>query len=200
MYCQCNNANLPEIITAIGTLLAVVVALFGKDIRRLWAGPKLSLRLFDSKGEIIKLNNGDSALFFHLIAENKKVDVANNALVFLTRIDENWEGGKRNLWAGEVPLRWKYAEMFPFQARILGAEQQSDLFLVNQNGLMIMTVFKPNNLQIVWEKSCNIYLTAIVKSDQANSKPLNLHIVWDGEWIDSPEEMKKHLSVETVAY
>ena len=70
-----------QAIGVAGTLLVVVLAIWGGGIRSRLAGPKLSLRLLDSQGTLNFLTDGTPARYYILKISNQL-----GVLVFYIRI------------------------------------------------------------------------------------------------------------------
>ncbi len=189
-----------SLIMVIATFLSVFVALFGEQIRNCWFGPKLTIRLNNDVGELTTIGDGKAVRYYHLLVENKRQTIARNTGVYLTQVEETWDGGKRELWSGEILMPWIFPQFSATQERSIGPKQsqRSDLITISSDVLTIQTLVAPNNLKLCWNHECNIYLKVFAKSDETVSKPLTIHIVWDGQWDTGNDEMKRHLSIKNV--
>ena len=190
--------NIIDILMVFATFLAAIVALIGPTLAKKWFGPRLRISLHNSKGELTTTNNGVKIRYYHLSVENKRKNTtAHNAVVDLLSVEETCNGGVREIWngAGEVPLIWIYPEVYRSYIRNIGPEQKCDLISVSESGLEIRVAFSPNRLTYSWKKACDLYLSVRVKSDEFSSEPLQIHVVWDGEWVEGDKEMQKHLVV-----
>lgn len=108
-----------QAVSALGTLLVVIVALFGQEIRRLWSRPKVDLDWFEPKDPHLVRQIGASyeatgrhepyeGLFITLELTNTGKQTASEAEVLLTRVATNtaahgWRW-KEN-WT-PIPLEW----------------------------------------------------------------------------------------------
>jgi len=126
-----------QVAIAIGTIGAVVVALFGGWLRAHLTPPKLTLRLKDERGEktpvkIMDPNAGSQreseGRWFHVVVENKRRwSPAREAQVFLLRVEERDASGQDQItWLGDVPLRWRHQEIHPITLTI-GSATDCDL-------------------------------------------------------------------------
>ena len=198
MNCQCNSSLVLDALLVVGTFLTIIVALFGEEFRKRWFGPKLFIRLIDNNGDLNKTNGKTDTIYYHLVAGNLKKTPAQNAVVLLSEIFEVIDDKKHIIWRGEVPMRWMYYEIYNRVSITLGSDSRCDFLAVNNDGIRLMTLFKPNNLEKCWNRPCNLLFTLFVKSDQAISNLITIQTIWDGEWFNSPEAMSKHLSIVAI--
>ena len=180
---------------AIATFLAVIVALFGENIRNFWFGPKLSIALSETP-DLNTTHAGEKVWYYHLVVSNRHKAIANNSVVMVTRVEELWDGGSRLLWHGEVPLSWMFGKESGVFYKNIGAKQYCDIISVGkQNGLSLKIRIHPNNLQSPWKQKMNLSITVYVKSDQYTTDEKKITVNWDGEWDQGEKEMSKHLSI-----
>lgn len=188
-----------DIIVMITTVAAVFVALFGDYWKSKIYGPRLKISLPEPKGQMNETIDGDIRNYYHLKIENKGKLQAKNVIVLLLKVEEEWQGGKRALWDGEVPLRWIYSEIYQRMWFDILDSHKCDLISISKDELRIMTSFNSKGLTVMWKDPCNFYLTIVAKSDETISDPVMIHVVWDGKMADF-DKMKDHLSInlETV--
>ncbi|MBQ9664367.1 MAG: hypothetical protein IJV40_14575 [Oscillospiraceae bacterium] len=197
MCCHLETSDIINICIALATFLAAVIALFGEHWRKCLFQPKLTLKMKDELGELNKTVEGIDARYFHIVVANKTKESAHNACVLLTQLDESYEGNRRTLWKGEIPLKWMYHKVYHTFVRDIGSPQKCDLFMLTQKSLAIQVLFETGNLRTVWEK-CDLYLMLSVKSDELMSKPITVRVIWDGKWSTDDGEMAKHLTVKQI--
>lgn len=185
-----------NIITTLATICAVCVAIFGDVIKQFFVGPRLRVKIPVPMGQVVLLKNEDKRAYYHLEVINPKKLQAKNVIVLLNRIEEEWQGGKRVLWNGEVPLRWIYTEAYQKLWWDILDSHKCDLITIGEDGLSIMTLFKPTDFKGTWRDACSLFLTVVAKSDETVSKPMVVHIIWDGRFQDNIEEMRDHLKIE----
>jgi hypothetical protein len=205
---------------AVGTFLAVAVALFGDILRSRWYPPILQLRIPRRHGELTTINYPiishetgplissetgrivtatEAGRFYHLeVSNTRRLSPAVNTQVMLTSVTLPGPGGMfQEQWHGEVPMRWQHYEVYS-HSRTVGHPVRCDICSVTQGGkLELHTAFVPNNLKqfLTWNGSVNLICTFVAISDRADSEVLKVRISWDGRWEESETEMAKHLIV-----
>ena len=197
MCCHLETSDIINICIALATFLAAVIALFGEHWRKCLFQPKLTLKMNNELGELNKTGDGKDARYFHIVVANNTKEIAHNAHIILTQLDEAYEEDRRSLWKGEIPLKWMYHEVYHTFVRDIGSQQKGDLFMLTQKNLVLGVLFETKNLRTEWEK-CDLFLTLSVKSDEIISKPITVRVIWDGKWSTDDEEMAKHLTVKEV--
>ncbi len=187
-----------DLCTAISTFLAVVVALFGEDIRALWYKTELCISLSNNIDRN-KAGGIEETWYYHLEVSNLKKANANNAVVMLTRIEESWQGGVRPIWNGEIPLSWMYGREFGIIFQTIGPKRYCDIIAVGEKtGAHLESLIRPYNMPGPWNSAINIIVTVQVKSDQYTSAEKKLSIIWDGKWEYGEKEMAQHLSIKEL--
>ena len=196
-----------QLAVAVGTIGAVLVALFGQAFRAKFFPPQLSLRLKSSEGEKSKVQNqfrgperSEDARYYHVTVSNaRRWSPAHNLQVFLTAIEEpRPDQSLRFTWQGDVPIRWRNQEAVPL-SRTVGPDADADLCsVIKGKWLEIYPIIKPYNLEERRRESCDIVLRLQGRGDEADSIPVRVRISWDGNWHDGDREMKQHLVVRTI--
>jgi hypothetical protein len=125
-----------NVAIAVGTIGAVLAALFGDWIRAAIFKPRLTLELASVVGEATTVQltapSGESrpekARYHHLRVANRAAwPKASQVQVYLVRIEEPGPDGTLQVkWAGDVPVKWKFQEIYPLQ-RTIGPETDLDL-------------------------------------------------------------------------
>jgi hypothetical protein len=112
---------------AVGTIGAVVLALFGEWIRRKLFPPQLKIALLNREGEKISITTGnsqflDESRYYHLIVSNsRRAFPATDLDVRLIRIGEPAPGGElRTVWTGDVPIHCRNQAFNPLKHRVGG--------------------------------------------------------------------------------
>jgi len=183
---------------SISTFLAVIVALFGENIRARLFSPRLSIAV-KKTAEKNRTNKGEEIWYYHLVISNQRKAIANNVIVMLTQIENNWDGGKQSIWTGEVPLSWMFGLVAGNIFRNIGSSQYCDLIAVGkETGAFLEPLITPNNLHFLWKDKMNITLTICVKSDQNTTLERKFMIAWDGLWDQGETEMAKHLVIKAL--
>lgn len=125
-----------QVAIAVGTIAAVIVALFGGWLRARFAPPKLVLGLENELGVKTPVNltapDGSTrealSRWYHVRVDNKRRwSPATQVQVFLLRIEEPDASGEYQItWLGEIPIRWRDQEIKPL-VRTIGYAADCDL-------------------------------------------------------------------------
>jgi hypothetical protein len=190
---------------AIGTLLTVVVALFGEKLRAKFFPPLLNVKLFNREGERIEMkdpigNHVDWARYYFIHVWNaRKWSPAEQTQLFLTRIEEPGPSGDlRTSWSGQIPIRWRNQEIVPL-LRTIGPSADCDFCRVEKKGVLrILPLLVPNNLTDFRTKKCQYVAHLQARSTLADSPVLRVFVAWDGGWDDGTDEMKRHLEIKEM--
>jgi hypothetical protein len=197
-----------QILIAIGTLGAVVVALFGGWLRARIAPPKLIIKLENERGvkapSILTAPDGTTresvSRWYHVRTVNeRRWSPATQAQVFLLRLEEPDAAGEYKMtWVGELPLRWRDQEIKPL-VRTIGYDADADLCsVVREKWVELHPLIAPIALNARRREPCNLIVSLQARSLEADSNLLRVKIAWDGKWADDAEEMAQHMVV-TVA-
>jgi hypothetical protein len=177
--------------TAVGTVSAVVVALF-LALRR--PKPLLKLKLLRPEGEKTLLNSGEPVRYYHLHVWNKRRDSpAEEVQVYLTRLEE--PDMTRDPWLGDVPFRWRDQEFVPHRLRIGSARDCDPCMVGSDSGLRLLLPYTPNSLYTQRAGKCVLILFVQARSSHADSKVMRVKMRWNGTWADDDLEMQKHLQI-----
>ncbi len=185
---------------AVGTWAVAVVAIWGDWIRGLLFKPLLKLRLLSPTGEYVEQFARDSRIgsrYYHLRVSNAKRTLARDVQVLLTSLDiPGPDGAPQRHWTGAVPLTWKHPQLHGLTRDIgLGTEADIDLFFVRADGLQLLPMLIPNNLQSTFLGETHFWVTAIARGLDGASVQLRLKVDWDGHWNRADSEMQKHLTI-----
>ena len=201
-----------NLIVAVSTFLAVLVALFGERLRVRIFPPLLKLKLVRQEGEKTRLTTSvpgesgytteyvDDARFYHLrVSNERRWSPATSVRVYLTRLEEPGPSEALQLvWVGNVPIRWRDQEVVPL-LQTIGAAADCDLCRVERRGgLFLMPLIVPNSLEAHRTGKCKLVVTLQARSTEADSEVLRVGIYWDGRWEDGDAEMKKHLVIDEI--
>ena len=187
---------------AIGTLGAVIVALFGQAFRAKFFPPQLTVELWNPDGEATKELRQDSTMgpvrYYHLrVANARRWSPANGVHVALLQLEELGPDGRLQVkWRGDVPFSWRHQQLFPI-SRTIGAQADIDLCSVTEAGvLQLHLLLQPLNLQWARARASTMVLSVQARGDQADSPVLRVKIAWDGHWHQGTAEMRQHLVVK----
>jgi hypothetical protein len=192
-------------VSALATLAAVIVALFGNWIvARLWP-PLLSIRLQDSTCKTVEtlLEPGITlSRWCHIRVENRRRWApVTDVRVLLQRLERADAAGQlQTSWMGEVPLRWSHQSFKP-PAIAIGRPEEADLISVTKNPssgphiLQLHPLFRSHSLQATWNSACKLAVTLQARGVEGDSNTLRVEIIWDGQWSDDAEQMKRQLVI-----
>jgi hypothetical protein len=193
-----------SVAVALGTLSAVVVALFG----RRWYPPRLKMDILDKLGEKTfairrvsdALSEDHEVRFFHIKVWNeRRWSTANQTQVFLIAIEEKGANDQWQVkWTGNVPMRWRDQEVTPF-TQTIGAPRDSDFCMVDKDTgvISLMPLIAPNNLKVHRKGPCKFIARLQARCTEKDSEELSVQVSWDGGWEDGNFEMRRdHLQVD----
>jgi hypothetical protein len=194
-----------QVAIAVGTIAAVVVALFGDWLRGRLAPPKLVLKLRDGRGEKtpVTLTAPDGSTretvgrWYHLRVENeRRWSPARQVQVFLLRVEEPDAAGEHKItWVGEIPMIWRHQQVSPW-ARTIGYPADCDLCsVVKEKWVELHPVLVPFALNAQRREPCNLIVTLQARGLETDSNLVRVKIAWDGAWADDAEEMTRHMTV-----
>ena len=188
-------------VTAVGTLLVAVLAIWGDWIRSQLTGPKLAISLHDPQGEPTGLTNGKSSRHYHLKVSNKRRwTQAKNVRVVLTKVIKPAADGSfpPESLSGPLQLTWQFPQIHP-QYSLIGPDDICDLGLIIEGDKFILTPYiVPVKFDGVLGSGQRMRIEVIAIADNAESNVLCVDLAWDGKWSDDTSEMKKHLVIKEV--
>jgi hypothetical protein len=207
------------LVSAIVTFLAVIVALFKEDIRKLWEFSKIIVVIPDN--DIVEKLNTDSDSSkigedVHLEAQKyqSRIEVNNNgnipaigAELYLEKLEYNSDGFANTQYIETLgmPLSWhgtdRYSIIIPPGGKklidiveLICPEKQSQPNGINTvipQKLIIGNVENPTDFKKgKWKGTFGLY--------SQNAKPLRFQVIveWSGKWEKRLAEMKKYLKIE----
>jgi len=96
-----------NVLVAIGTIGAVIVALFGNWIQARWFGPKVTIEAHDLKGSLWPDSEGRMQIFYFLKVKNSRHWApARGVRVVLTDLEAGGPDG--NFQRFDVPIPWQF--------------------------------------------------------------------------------------------
>jgi hypothetical protein len=213
---------LPSFFTAVGTVGAVVVALFGESLRRQFMPPKLLMRLSTRSGEGEKaatvitrpvgaggqLTQAQTiSRWYHVHVENQRwVTVpATEVQVWWVELKvRNVAGTWNRQWIGELPIQWK-DQAVKLPALKLGRADEADLCCVVKDGLgpgkhvlRLQPLFQKYPPRTEWDADCHITVKLEARSAETSSNVVSIEIHWDGGWDDDDVRMRDHLQIKQM--
>ena len=199
-------------LTAIGTVGAVVVALFGQFLGKLFP-PRLQIRVANPLGVAqqmqiynhtgpypVYLRDADARYYLLEVSNQRRWAKAHHVRVMLLRIEEDHPTvGWKESWSGSIPVKWQHQEILG-GVRNIGPRAHADICHVMRDtdsghevALQLTPIMGPFGLKLRYSEPCVLRLTLQAQSDEADSAPLAITIRWDGEWRDGETEMAQHL-------
>ncbi len=192
---------------ALGTLAAVLVALFGRVLQSKLFPPVLQMSLVCPEGEKGRIKYSlresvsfEDARYYHMRVENlRRWSPALDVQVFMTRLEEPGPDGSLHVvWTGNLPMGWRHREISPL-TRTIGPATDCDLCCVTKNKrLDLLPLIVPLQLDIRRTSKCQMVVSLQAKSHLADSSVYRVQIAWDGEWNDGETEMMRHLRVTEI--
>lgn len=203
-----------DVLTAFGTVGAVVVALFGYFIPKFFP-PRLVIRIANVEGspQKVQLINQTGAIpvqardaqarYYHIEVSNaRRWAKAHNVNVLLSEIEEETTAGWTKVWSGGgIPLIWQHEHTMGGNPSI-GRSRFADLFHVVQDvdparvkWLELTPKFAPYGVEMRRSNVCKLRLTVQAAADEGDSSALCLILAWDGQWMDGSREMAQHVRV-----
>src|SRR5574341_1258134 len=169
-------------LTAIGTIIVAILAIWGDFFRAQFAGPKLSLVPHNLRGSVVPITNGRRSIFYHLKVVNARNWVrATNCRVLLKKLWRRVPNGAFQEVTLTVPLTfvWAPSEITPPYVTLV-KEHVLDFGFVRANEVVRF------GLEIV--------------SDNFISPRLQtFEVAWNGQWNDNLDVMAQNLQIQEVA-
>lgn len=200
-----------QVVIAIVTFFAVLVALFGDWLKSKLFRPKLRLDLSDRRGiaTVARLDDHqtgesryeDARYWFLTVSNGTAWPVAERVWVCLMQLAERDAGNAwRPNWSGEMPIRWDVYEVHG-DRRDIGLNAEAALLaVVKDKFLDLLPNLYLNNLKWRYRQAeqCHIRATFQARGRSAVSNLLTVEIHWDGGWDDSSPDMCGHLKITIV--
>ena len=186
-------------VGVVGTILVLIMAVWGEKIKQLWNRPRLGIRLGEPS---LTTANGKKAWYFNLVVSNgRRSSPASNTRVLLERVfkkgpDDRWLEEK---FSGPVQVLWQWHDQSP-QLQTIGPDTKSPFARLVEDtpAVVLMLYLYPNNLDSKIQQDEPRRLVFRADSDIAASPPITLEVAWDGQWTDGRTEIGEHLVVKRV--
>ncbi len=188
------------VCSALSTLLAVIVAIWGERIRQLWASPTLKLTL--DEPAFTPNNLGQRGWYYILKVSNEHLsNPAINVRVNLTKVfkkapDGTWIDQKVS---GPTQVLWRWFNIMPLYITV-GPDNHATFagVLEGSDKIELKLIFYPNNLNPFVIKNDPTRFMFKAVSDNGESNELTVEVAWDGLWFEGRSEIKDHLIVKEV--
>jgi len=188
-----------NIVIAIGTVGAVIVALFGDWLKNRIFRSILSAEVIDPNGELTNWTNGTRVIYYHLKIINLRQSIlVNQCRVFLKEISKKNNNQQFVKLPLIVPptLQWAPAESSP-QALDFITERVLDIGYVTEGSdTFFLSIFpKFNNFKGYIKANETFRYTLEILSNNSKTKIVTLEISWDGTWHENPVDMSEALRI-----
>lgn len=199
-----------QALVALGTIGAVLVALFGDFLHP----PKLRLSLDNPNGVFALVQHtvtdtgggtfqsaAQDARYYHMrVTNHRRWFSAHHVQVLLLQVEALGQDNNVEVkWTGEIPLGWQNQALYP-TARTIGHAASVDLCsVVRGQWLQLHPLMRPINLTVFWPAPCALTLTLQARGDEGDSPPVRVRVAWDGQWADGSQGLQGHLSIEALA-
>lgn len=178
-----------QIAGAIGTFLAVVVALFGSRLRVILVPPRLDIDIGEERGVVFAGGGHESARWYHLHVSNPhRWSPITSARVLLCRIE--WPDAADDFqpaWEGALPLQWRYSGAMGIAANI-GPARDCDLCVIMSDSpsdhVLRLTLGYWGGIEdrhTTYRKAVKLRLTLQARGLEADSRSIQVMLEWDGE-------------------
>ena len=198
--------------TAIFTLAAVLVAMFGEKLKAKFFKPRLTLELENNHGEMTMITlewqttdgmqrRTEEARYYHLVVRNeRKWPSSTQTQVFLKQIEQPGPDGVLQIkWTGELPIQWTHQSLYPI-ARTIGPAATCDICsVVKGKWFQFHPLLVPNNFQLHYRDPCTVVASFLIKGNEGESKIYRFQLSWDGKWADGNQEMSQHFVIKDIS-
>ena len=195
-------------LVAIGTIGAVLVALFQTFRVKLWP-PNLVFSVVDEFGELTYYSDNTPTSprpvrYYHLRIQNtRRWSPASDLGVHLIRIEgpEVLGEGLLQAWYGDVPIRCRHQELYPLR-RSIGSAIDYDLCSISNaasvSKLSLLPIITPMNLAKDWVTKTHLVASFQAKASDCDSRIVRVEMAWDGQWEAGNAEMHKHFKLRIL--
>lgn len=188
-------------LIAIGTIGAVLVAIFGNWIKQRIFSAKLDVQVLNEEGELTSYTNNEQVIYFHLKVINlRKSVIVKNCRIYLKKIQKRQADSEFHDLPLSVPPRfpWAPAGSSP-EAIDVVTEQVLDFGAIAENAKefkpIVVPVFNSFKGNLTSNESFRYFIEII--ADNYRPKELTvIEVSWDGKWTSSLNEMKSSLIIK----
>jgi hypothetical protein len=213
---HCCTTSWTDVLTALGTVGAVVVALFVWFLPKFFP-PKLQLTKAAPNGVRQRLQvvgstvvgnitvpatpRDGSGRYYQLEVRNaRRWAKAHNVRVMFLKVEIETTAGWIESWGGGgIPLKWQHQDALG-STRTLGPPALADLFNVLRldgappvTQLGLTPIFGPLGVELNYAGACGLRVTLQAQSDETDSARFVVTLHWDGQWEDGAQEMAQHV-------
>jgi hypothetical protein len=197
--CQFFWYMLVQIVLALSTIALAVIAIWGHVIRAKLYGPRLNIKLQNTRGNLSKFSDGVMSRYYHVIVTNsRRISPAHNVRVVVKAIFRPSADGVMHptSLSGPVQLAWQYQSYKP-QFQTIGAESICDLGCLREGErFTLSTLYRSISLDPALSAGNKMVVILIALSDEVESEELRVEIAWDGKWDEDSDAMARYLVVK----
>lgn len=193
-----------QLLSAIGSILVAIIAIWGDWLKAKLTPPKLKIVLLNTRGELTTFSStGERVIYYHLkVVNSRPWAIAKNCKVILMAISKELPSGEfQNQPLNTTPsFIWTPAEVTP-QAITLVKEQAFDFGCVGEESYFFRPVLNimPNNFQGYVKQDQKIRFSLQVSADNyVTEKNQVFEVAWDGNWSNNLDEMMSHLTIREI--
>jgi hypothetical protein len=194
---------LPSLVSAFGTIIVSILAIWGGLIRAWLTGPKFSVATQPVVGgTAIRLSGGKMAIYVLLVVTNRRpYAAASKCRIDVIRLQKSSGGGtfEDEYLAFPITLYWSPSE--DKSERMIHSTAIADLVRVEQGGASTILQAKnpPNDFSCNACCSQSVKYTVQVFAENALPSPtFTFEIAWDGNWDNDVVVMRRqHLIVSS---
>lgn len=201
--CEIDWSLIIQLLTAIGTISVVIIAIWGNWITMKLTPPKLKIVSLNTRGELTQFGNGTRVIFYHLkVINTRPWVIAKNCRVLLKAVSKELPSGQfQNQPLNTNPsFIWTPAEITP-HAINLAKEQAFDFGFLAEDATEFRPVLNitPNNFQGFVRANQKIRLSLQPYADNfLTEKNQVFEIAWNGQWSDNMDTMAQNLTIREI--
>ena len=202
--CKIDWNLIMQIFSAIGSMLVVIIAIWGDWIRTKLVPPKLRIIASNTKGELTTFSpTGVRVIYYHFkVINSRPWSIARNCRVLLKAVSKELPNGEfQNQPLNTTPsFIWTPAEITP-QAINLVKEHAFDFGCVSEDFGVFRPVLNiiPNNFQGQVGRNQKIRFSMQASADNFITEINQVfEVAWNGVWTDNLDNMMSNLTIREI--
>jgi hypothetical protein len=193
---------LVQSFVAIGTILAVILAIWGDLIRSVLVPPKLRLHVHNPRGTPTQFNDGQKVYFYHLRVKNSRTwSPARNCHVTLRELYRRGPDQLFHPVALPVPVQfiWAPAEFTPPRIHLV-TEQVLDFGTLTEHGRFTprLAVMLNDFKGFVNPNDAVRFCLEICADGYHAARFQVFEVAWNGKWSENPNQMAENLQIREI--
>jgi hypothetical protein len=199
-----------NVFAAVGTVGAVIVALFPHQIRNWIWPPSAVVELVDPAGDATYINGTQRVYLFHLRVRNSSEHRGlHGCAVFLEEVSTRTADG---VWRSvrlpvPVTLRWAPMELMPLQIDVQpGSEATADLVWFRELPDLKAAVVQPvlatypaNFPGSLTSEGAMRYHLALRANELTHPVRTTIEVEWNGKWPHNPNALTSALAIRRIS-